>query len=133
MELLQSMPLNFATYASISTEITRGQIYSLFHENVWISQPLIQVKNSSQKQKNPHDQPMWGGITFQSSIYDRFPLKPGCVKNIPLTEAISVSLSLFKIQYLPQHLYWVASTSKTGLHTGYYNIFNFKIPKNKNN
>ena len=25
----------------------------------------------------------------------------GCVKNIPLTEAISVSLSLFKIQYLP--------------------------------
>ena len=38
---------------------------------------------------------------FQSSIYIRFPLKPGCVKNIPLTEAISASLSLFKIQYLP--------------------------------
>ena len=51
MELLQSMPLNFDTYDSISTEITRGQIYSLFHENIWISQLLIEVKNSSQKQK----------------------------------------------------------------------------------
>ena len=80
MELLQSMPLNFDTYDSISTEITRGQIYSLFHENIWISQLLIEVKNSSQKQKkNPHDQLMWGGITFQSSIYHSFHLKWDCI------------------------------------------------------
>ena len=75
MELLQNMPLNFDTYASISTEITRGQIYSLFHENIWISQLLIEVKNSSNKQKNPHDQLIWDRITFQRSIYHSFHLK----------------------------------------------------------
>ena len=31
------------------------------------------------KQKNPHGQLIWGGNTFQSSIYHRFSLKPSFV------------------------------------------------------
>ena len=34
--------------------------------------------------------------------------------------------------YIIKHLYWVESSSKTELHMGYYNVFNFKIPENKN-
>ena len=56
------------------------------------------------KQKNPHGQLTWGGITFQSSIYNRFTLKPCCVKNIPLPEAQSSSKNQ---ENLHTHLYWV--------------------------
>ena len=78
-----------------------GEFFKILSLNFWddfVSQLLIELESSSKNQKNPHGQLVWGGITFQSSIYDSFPLKPGCVENIPLTETISVPLSLFKIQ-----------------------------------
>merc|ERR1711954_390295 len=45
----------------------------------WISRLLIELQSSPKNQKNPHDQLIWGGNTFQSSIYHRFSLKPGFV------------------------------------------------------
>ena len=104
MEVLPSTPLKFDTYIAISMGITGGQIYPLPQENMWISRLLIELQSSSKKQKNPHSQLIWGEITFQSSIYDRFPLKPGCVKNIPHPEAQSSSKNL---ENFHTHLYWV--------------------------
>ena len=49
------------------------------HENMWISRLLIELQSSPKNQKNPHDQLIWGGNTFQSSIYHRFSLKPDFV------------------------------------------------------
>ena len=46
--------------------ITRGQIYSLSHENIWKSQLLIEVQNSLKSQKNPNDQLIWDGITYNT-------------------------------------------------------------------
>ena len=75
MELLPSMSLILDTYASKSMGITRGQIYSLSHESIWISQLLIKVKNSSKYQKNHHDKLIWDIITFQSSVFHSINLK----------------------------------------------------------
>ena len=49
-----------------------------------ISRLLIELQSSSKNQKNPHGQLIWGGITFQTSIYHSFPLKSGYVKNAPI-------------------------------------------------
>merc|ERR1712240_771274 len=75
------------TYISISTGIKGVQHTPLPHENMWISRLLIELQSSPKNQKNPHDQLIWDGNTFQSSIYHRFSLKPGFVfkkkKNTP--------------------------------------------------
>ena len=52
--------------------------------SLWISRLLIELQSSSKKQKNPHEQYIWGRTFFKISIYHRFALKPGCVKIPPL-------------------------------------------------
>ena len=47
--------------------------------NIAASNWAVELRKTN-KQKNPHGQLIWDGITFQSSIYYNFPLKPGCVK-----------------------------------------------------
>ena len=59
-----------------------SKILSLNFLDHFISQLLIELQSSSKNQKNPHSQFIWGGNTFQSSIYHSFPLKPGCVNKI---------------------------------------------------
>ena len=44
------------------------------------------------RQKNPHDQYIWDGDTFQSSSYHSFSLKPGRVKKYPLPHENSVAI-----------------------------------------
>merc|ERR1712240_444963 len=56
-----------------------GKHTPLPEENMWISRLLIELQSSPKNQKNPHDQLIWGGNTFQNSIYHRFSLKPGFV------------------------------------------------------
>merc|ERR1712240_525947 len=63
-------------------ELKGVQHTPLPHENMWISRLLIELQSSPKNQKNPHDQLIWGGNTFQCSIYHSFPLKPGCVNKI---------------------------------------------------
>merc|ERR1712240_79784 len=58
------------------------KILSLNFMDDFVPQLLIELESSSKNQKNPHGQLIWGGNTFQSSIYHSFPLKPGCVNKI---------------------------------------------------
>ena len=48
----------------------------------WISRLLIELQSPSKNENNPHSLIIWGGDTFQSSIYHSFALKPGCVNKI---------------------------------------------------
>merc|ERR1711872_711080 len=67
-------------------------------ENMWISRLLIELQSSPKNQKNPHGQLIWGGNTFQNSIYHRFSLKPGFVfffLNIP---SLWISRLLIELQ-----------------------------------
>merc|ERR1711954_363935 len=50
--------------------------------SLWISRLLIELRSSSKNKNNPQNLLIWGGDTFQSSIYHSFPLKPGCVNKI---------------------------------------------------
>merc|ERR1711872_994901 len=75
-ELWPSMLLKAGINILISTGIKGVQHTPLPHENMWISRLLIELQSSPKKQKNPHDQLIWGGNTVQSSIYQRFSLKP---------------------------------------------------------
>ena len=78
-ELWPSMLSKVGTDILISTGKKGVQHTPLTHENMWISWLLIELQSSPKKQKNPHDHLIWGGNTFQSSIYHRFSLKPGFV------------------------------------------------------
>merc|ERR1712240_842377 len=68
------------------------------HENMLISWPLIELQSSPKKQKNPHDQLIWGANTFQSSIYHRFSLKPGFVFFFLNTPSLWISRLLIELQ-----------------------------------
>ena len=65
------------------------------------------------KKYNPHGQLIWGGNTFQTSIYHGFPLTSGCVKNIPpslllswlLIENLQATFNKAPIKILPSRLF----------------------------
>merc|ERR1711915_1110151 len=63
----------------------------------WISRLLIELQSSPKNQKNPHDQLIWGGNTFQSSIYHRFSLKPSFVFFLN-TPSLWISQLLIELQ-----------------------------------
>ena len=92
------MPFKFDTHISISMGKTRGQIYPLPQENMWISWLLIELQSSPKNQKNPHGQLIWGGNTFQSSIYHRFSLKPGFVFKEKNTPSLWISRLLIELR-----------------------------------
>merc|ERR1712240_840502 len=79
IELWPSMLSKVGTYIFISTGMKRGPTYPLPHKNMLISRLLIELQSLPKNQKNPHDQLIWGGNTFQSSIYRGFSLKLGFV------------------------------------------------------
>ena len=71
---------------------------TLPQENMWISRLLIELRSSSKKQKNPHDQLLWGENTFKSSIYHRFSLKPGFVFFFLNTPSLWISQLLIELR-----------------------------------
>merc|ERR1712240_810179 len=61
--------------------------------SLWISRLLIELQSSSKNKNNPQNLFIWGGDTFQSSIYHTFPLKPGCVKKNMLNKDANNTLN----------------------------------------
>ena len=59
--------------------------------SLWISRLLIELRSSLKNKNNPHGLLIWGGDTFQNSIYHSFPLKTGCVKITPIPMTVSAS------------------------------------------
>merc|ERR1711872_1106799 len=99
------------------------------HENMWISRILIELQSSPKKQKNPHDQLIWGRNTFKSSIYHRFSLKPGFVFFLN-TPSLWMSRLLIELQSSsknknnPQNLFiWGEDTFQGSI----YHSFPFKL------
>ena len=80
-----TMRILFFIFEGFSDISKKGDLsfFSKTPPSLCISRLLIELQSSSKNQKNPHGQLIWGGITFQTSIYHSFPLKPGCVKKYP--------------------------------------------------
>merc|ERR1711954_289704 len=69
-----------STYLRFS--LKPGFVFFLNTPSLWISRLLIELQSSSKNKNNPQNLLIWGGDTFQSSIYHSFPLKLGCVNRI---------------------------------------------------